>query len=112
MSRSDRLYLEDIKTSCEKVVQYVEGTTYEQFVADRKTLDAVAHNLVIIGEAVNHLPERIIEGNPDVEWHRIIGLRNLVVHGYFGMDDEIIWDVTQKHVPRLLLHVEEILASI
>jgi len=111
MSRDYRLYLDDIRESCEKVLRYVHGLTFGQFVHDEKTFDAVVRNLEIIGEAAKHIPPDIRSRYPEVEWPKIAGLRDVVVHEYFGLDGDILWDIVQNHVPALLDHVLRILAQ-
>ena len=111
MSRDYRLYLDDIRESCEKVLRYVHGLTFSQFVHDEKTFDAVVRNLEIIGEAAKHIPPDIRSRYPEVEWPKIAGLRDVVVHEYFGLDGDILWDIVQNHVPALLDHVLRILAQ-
>lgn len=74
-----------------------------------KKFDAVLRNLEIIGEAVKHLPDEIKEKYPDVKWRKITGFRDIVAHNYFGVSDEIVWDVVQNEIPPLLKQVKEIL---
>jgi uncharacterized protein with HEPN domain len=111
MSRDFRLYLDDIQVSAEKVLRYTRGLGFAQFVSDDKTFDAVVRNLEIIGEAAKNIPQDIRDRYPDVEWRRIAGLRDVVIHEYFGIDDRILWDVVCNHVPRLLDQVRRILAA-
>ena len=109
MSRDPRLYLEDIRESCAKILRYTQGMTYETFTHDDKTLDAIIRNLTVIGEAVKRLPAALKQRHPYVEWRKISGLRDIVVHEYFGIDEEILWDIVQNKIPELYQYVGKIL---
>jgi uncharacterized protein with HEPN domain len=102
VSRDWRLYLDDIVSSSEKIGRFIEGMCSESFIADEKTRAAVEWHLFVIGEAAKHLPESERQLYPDVEWRKIAGLRDVLAHGYFGIDDEILWDVVKNKVPVLL----------
>lgn len=111
MSRDYRLYLDDMKTSSEKIRRYVGSMSFGEFLADEKTLDAVVRNLQIVGEAAGHVPEEITRKYPLVDWAGITGFRNIVVHEYFGVDEEILWDIITRHVPRLDEQLSDILVA-
>lgn len=68
-------------------------------------------NLEIIGEAVKHLPEELLIRSPAVDWRKIAGLRDVVIHEYFGVDEDILWDVVQHKIPVLLGEVQRLIAS-
>ncbi len=110
--REGVLFLHDILESIEKIAQYVQGLTYEQFVQDSKTLDAVLRNLEIIGEAARHVPAAVQAHYPDVRWAQIVALRNRLIHGYFAVDEEIVWDIVVNELPGLRLQIERILQEI
>jgi len=97
----------DILDAITAIRQYVAGMSYEDFVADRKTVDAVIRNLIIIGEAAGHIPDEICEAQPEIPWNDMRAMRNFVVHEYFGVSDKILWDTVQMNLPPLipLLHV-------
>ena len=109
MSRDYLLFLDDIAQSSQKILRYIGGISYEQFLRDDKTYDAVIRNLEVIGEAVKNIPEEIRTRYPEIEWRKMAGLRDIVAHEYFGVSDEIVWDVIQNKIPVLLEQVNQIL---
>ena len=110
--RSWRLYIEDMISCGEKLLAYTEGMTHAAFLADSRTYDAVLRNLELIGEAATHVPIGVRESSPQVEWRNIIGVRNRVAHGYLGIDDDVIWDIIQNNIPRLLAELRRFLNAI
>ena len=108
-SRFWQFRLEDILNSLEKIERYIAGMGYTEFVADEKTIDAVERNLEIIGEAATSLPEQMVERYPEVPWHRMRGLRNILAHEYFGVDLSIIWQTVQEDLPPLRPLLQQIL---
>jgi len=101
-SKDYRLFIDDIRKSCERVLRYTSGLTEEQFLADEKTYDATLRHLIIIGEAVKQIPEEVRGQYPAVEWKQIARFRDHVIHRYFSVNDDIIWDVVTSKVPQLL----------
>jgi len=99
--RGWRLRVEDILDAIGRIERYVEGLTFEQFQSDEKTVDAVVRNLEVIGEAVRHLiatQESLPTGIP---WTDIAGMRNILIHEYFGVDLNIIWHTIVEDLPVL-----------
>jgi uncharacterized protein with HEPN domain len=88
--------------------KYVAGMKYDNFIGDRKTVDAVIRNLIIIGEAACHIPEEISQKHPEVPWVEMRAMRNFVVHEYFGVSDKILWDTVQSDLPPLVPILKEI----
>lgn len=109
MPRDYRLYLEDILDSIHKIEVYTKGVSFDQLNLNSMLMDALLHNLEIIGEAAKHVPVEIKDKNPDVDWRRITGLRDIVAHEYFGVSLEIIWDVIQNKLPELQASIERII---
>ena len=101
MSRDIGLFLADIELSCKKVKRYTSGVTYQDFTHDDEKYDAVLRNLEIIGEAVKHIPAEIRERYPQIKWRKIAGFRDIVAHNYFGISDELVWDIVQNEIPSL-----------
>jgi uncharacterized protein with HEPN domain len=106
MSRDWQTYLADIATACDKIISFTAGMSREAFFGDDRTFHAVIHCLLIVGEAVKHIPDEVRQRMPDIEWRKITGMRNFLAHVYFAIDDDIIWDVVQVNVPELLRAVE------
>jgi uncharacterized protein with HEPN domain len=107
-NRTPKLLLEDILTSSHKILSYTKELTYEQFLADDKTIDAVIRNFEIIGEASNRLTEEFRDQHLSVEWHRIRGFRNRIVHDYMGIDYKILWNIKENFLPLLIDQVKSI----
>ncbi len=101
MSRDYKVYLEDILEAIGKIRTYTAGMSADSFGADDKTLDAVLRNLEVIGEAVKRIPDEVRSQHQQVEWKKIAGLRDILIHKYFGIDAEIIWDVVCNKLPEL-----------
>jgi len=97
--RPAETWLEDLKRAMARIRRYTKDLTYDEFVEDEKTMDAVLRNLEVIGEAARNIPEELKNRFPDVEWRRMIGLRNIITHEYFGVDMNIIWQVATRNVP-------------
>lgn len=109
MSRDYNLYLQDIVNAADRIASYVKDMTRSEFEADQMRIDAVIRNLQIIGEAVKKIPDSIREDYPSVAWHNIAGLRNRVIHVYFNIDMDVIWDVVQSKLPPLRMQIQQLI---
>jgi uncharacterized protein with HEPN domain len=106
--REPKLLIDDIKLSCQKIILYTENQNFEDFLADDKTLDAVIRNFEIIGEAANRLPEEFKDNNANIDWHKIRGFRNRIVHDYMGIDYSIVWQIKLHFLPTLIQNLNDI----
>ncbi len=102
MSRDELMYLQDIANSCAKILRYTESLTQADLIRDQKCYDAVVRNLEIIGEAAKHISDDLRARFPDIEWRKIARMRDVLSHVYFGIDNDILWDVVQNKIPPLL----------
>jgi uncharacterized protein with HEPN domain len=109
MPRDYRVFLDDIMEAVGKIFEYTQGFTRDQFLTDRKTVEAVVWNLQIIGEASKNVPEEIRSVYPDLPWRDMTGLRNIIVHQYFEINLDVIWKVIQNDLPNLERQIHRIL---
>ena len=109
MFRDYKVYLEDIVEAIRRIQSYTQSLPKENFSDDFKTIDAVIRNLEIIGEAIKKVPEDIRMRYPEVEWKKIAGLRDILIHEYFGIDMDIVWDIIQSKLPVLNRQISQIL---
>ncbi len=106
--RNLTLLTEDILSSAQKILDYTKDMSFEQFISDSKTTDAVIRNFEIIGEAANRLPEKFKVSHTSIDWQRIRGFRNRIVHNYFGIDYSIVWQIKETMLPDLISQLQQI----
>ena len=106
--RNYLLFIEDILESINKINRYTKRISFEKFSQDDKTKDAVVRNFEIIGEAAKQLPEEIKNRFPDVEWKSMIDFRNVIIHEYFGIDLDIMWNIIKTKLPPLKSKIQKI----
>lgn len=109
-NRSYQAFLKDILEACDRARSYTENMTYEQFLADTRTQDAVIRNIEIIGEAIKQLPESLRETYPDVSWANAARMRDRLIHHYFGMNLDVVWSVVRQDLPVLYEQIREIVS--
>lgn len=96
-----KLRIDDISESLDRIFEYVEGLDYKSWLNDQKTIDAVIRNLEIIGEAAANVPQEIQDQYVDIPWYQMKGMRNILIHEYFGVDNDVIWRTIQEDLPGL-----------
>ncbi|MFA4873366.1 MAG: DUF86 domain-containing protein [Patescibacteria group bacterium] len=106
--RNAELYIQDILDAITDIEDFTRGMANNQFVVDKKTVNAVIKSLEIIGEAVNCLPGELLRAYPEVSWKEHIGMRNKITHAYFGVSLQIVWDTIKEDLPVLKQAVEKI----
>lgn len=104
--RRDKDFLEDIIEAMELIILYSKGMTYKAFLTDRKTQDAVVRNFEVIGEAAKNISQDLKKKHPEIPWKNMAGLRDKLIHFYFGIDYQIVWTITRKEIPHLLKKVK------
>lgn len=109
MSRDYLLYLEDMRTAIDRITRYTQGLTLDSFAADEIRVDAVIHNLYLLGEATKHLPDEIRAQAPNIPWRQIAGLRDVIAHAYFNVNLNIIWDVITNELTPLRSAVQTLI---
>jgi uncharacterized protein with HEPN domain len=107
----DRGYLLDIIDACTLAVQYVKGKSLEDFLSDIQCQDAVIRRLEIIGEAARRISDGTREAHPELPWHKMIGMRNVMIHEYDEIDLPLVWETVTKRLPDLLRSVEGLLSD-
>ena len=110
--RSFRLYLKDILEAIEKINNYTKNLSFEEFSQNTMIVDAVIRNFEIIGEATKHIPEEIRKSYPEIPWKEMAGMRDKMIHEYFGVDLEIVWKTIKIHLPQILLLLEQVYDSL
>ncbi len=99
--RRDKDFLGDIKEAIERIASYTKGLTYKKFLLDGKTQDAVVRNFEIMGEAAKNISKELRSKHPEIQWKKISGLRDKLIHFYFGIDYKIVWNIARKELPKL-----------
>lgn len=110
-ARTDELFLYDIRLCCRKVSEYLDGVSEDVFSQNPMLQDAVVRNIEIIGEAAKGLSPELRNQNSQIEWREITRMRDKIVHHYFKLDLEVVWQTASIDLPALALQIEPILAG-
>lgn len=110
--RSPRLYVVDMLRAIDKMGRFTEGLDLASFSDSEMVVDAVLRNLEVMGEAARNVPDEVRNAHPEIPWKRIVGLRNIVAHAYFGVDLENVWKIVGENVPGVRPSVEALLAEL
>ena len=102
-------YLQDILDAVNDIESFVDDMTYEEFIKDRKTLNAVVRSIEIIGEASKNIPETIKAKNKELPWKQMAGMRDKLIHAYFGIDTETLWKTAKDNIPPLKKSIQKML---
>ena len=106
--REWRFYVTDMVGFCEKVLAFTQGLEQAQFVADAMRFDATVRNLELVGEAATHIPVDVRNAHPTIPWRMLIATRNQLIHGYLGLDNDILWSIVQTDVSVLLPQLKQL----
>ena len=109
MKRDYVLFIKDILDAIEKIEEFVADMSYEEFVEDDKTKSAVIRKFEIIGEATKNVSDEIKEKYPTLPWKEMAGMRDRLIHGYFGIDTKLVWDTIHMQLPELKPKIKKIL---
>lgn len=111
MKRDTSLYFDDIKIAIERIEKYTNSFSFEQFLKDQKTQDAVARNIEIIGEAVKKIPNEIKEKYPEVMWREAAAMRDILIHDYPDIIPKTVWDTVMISIPKFKEQVLNVIKS-
>jgi uncharacterized protein with HEPN domain len=101
--REWRFYISDMIGFCERILVFTQGTSRTEFPADAMRYDATVRNIELVGEAATHIPDTVRRNHPEIPWRMMIATRNQLIHGYLGMDDDVLWSIVETDIPALLV---------
>ncbi|MEM3613862.1 MAG: DUF86 domain-containing protein [Nitrososphaerales archaeon] len=110
--RDYRDYLKDIIDSINDIEDFTKNMNFEEFAKDKKTINAVVRGIEVIGEAAKHIPRSIRDKYPSIPWKKMAGMRDKMIHEYFGVDIKILWKTIKKDIPQLKPLIQNVLESL
>ncbi len=109
--RKDIDLVQDIRECISRIASYTQDIGYDEFESDLKTQDAVVRNLEVMGEAVKSLSKELKESYSDIPWKNIAGTRDKLIHDYFGLNIDIVWNIAKEELPDLILKIDDIIRN-
>jgi uncharacterized protein with HEPN domain len=106
--RNEQLLIADILQAINKIERYLANMSYETFLTDEKTIDAVVRNFEVIGEAANQIPKTFVEQHPEIPWRDLSDFRNVLIHAYFGVDLQMVWQIVELDLNTLKKQIQNI----
>jgi len=107
--KNDKVYIEHILEAIQTIETYKKGLDFEAFLKNKMASDAIIRQLEIIGEAANNISEEFQKEYADIPWRKIIGIRNTLIHEYFGINKKVVWDTCENDLPELKKFMEKII---
>lgn len=107
--KNDKTYLGHIRDAIQKIEAYIDNVSYEQFISNDMMIDAVVRELGIIGEASNNLTKEFQNNHPHIFWAKMKGMRNFLVHEYFGVNTKVVWDTCKSNLPELKSFITDVM---